>query len=282
MKHASFLLTILLVAVSHAVIRADVTITMTNSMEGPIAGLAGANMPSMTMRIQGLKARTDMNIVDRSFATISDVAARQALMLDQTEKTVQRVQFNLSGQPNAATGGGLNFTMPKMDVAFERTGRTEQMAGQSCEEFHIVMTMDMSQAALATPGAPDAMKDLRMVMKGSTWISTSSAAASEFINFQRAAREAGLSMPTNLFGGPGAPDPTSQSAAAAEGLPCLSEIEVSYEGTGPMIEMMKKMGPMKVTSRLTEVSLAPVDPEVFAVPDGYKESPLDNPFIPRR
>ena len=120
-----------------------------------------------------------------------------------------------------------------------------------------------------------------MVMKGSTWIATSSAAASEFINFQRAAREAGLSMPTNLFGGPGAPDPTSQSAAM-EGLPCLSEIDVSYEGTGPMIEMMKKVGPMKVTSRLTEVSLAPVDPEIFAVPNGYRESPLENPFIPRR
>ena len=271
----------LFIAVSHAVVHADVTITMTNSMEGPLAGLAGANMPSMTMRIQGLKARTDMDIVDRSFATISDVAARQALMLDQTQKTVQRVPFNLSGQPDAATGGGLNFTMPKTDVALERTGRTEQIAGQSCEEFHIVTTMDMSQAALATPGAPAAMKDLRMVMKGSTWISTSSAAASEFINFQRAAREAGLSMPTNLFGGPGAPDPTSQSAAM-EGLPCLSEIDVSYEGTGPMIEMMKKMGPMKVTSRLTEVSLAPVDPGVFAVPDGYKESALENPFIPRR
>jgi hypothetical protein len=202
-------------------------------------------------------------------------------MLDQVQKTVQRVPFNLSGQPNAPAGGGLNLTLPKMDVAVERAGRTEQIAGQSCEEFHVAMTIDMSQAAPPTPDTRDTVKDLRMVMKGSTWVATSSAAAREFINFQRAAREAGLSMPTNLFGGPGAPDPTAQSTAA-EGLPCLSEMEVGYEGTGPMIEMMKKMGPMKVTTRLVEVSLAPVDPDIFVVPDGYKESPLENPFLPRR
>jgi hypothetical protein len=219
--------------------------------------------------------------VGRVFASISDVDGKQMVMLDQTEKTVRRMPFASFNQPDAA-GGGLNVMMPKMDVTVERTGKTAQVAGQSCEEYHIVTIMDMSQAgALPSPDARDAVKDLRMVMKGSTWISTSSPAASELIRFQQAARAAGMTTPTNLFGGQNAPDPLAQAAAAAEGLPCLSEIEMTYEGTGPMIEMLKKMGTMKVTTRLTDISLDPIPAETFVVPAGYTDTPIQNPLIPR-
>ena len=109
MKRSRLVVVLLLVAVSHAVVRADVTITLTNSIEGPIAALAGANAPSITMRIQGLKARTDIDVMGRVVATISDLDGKQMLMLDQTEKTVRRMPFASFNQP--------------------RTGRTEQVAG---------------------------------------------------------------------------------------------------------------------------------------------------------
>ena len=51
------------------------------------------------------------------------------------------------------------------------------------------------------PEMVEAMKDTRMVMKGSTWVSTSTAGASEFITFQEAARAAGMPVPATLFGG---------------------------------------------------------------------------------
>ena len=278
MKRASMLLTFLLVAVSHLVVRADVTITMTNSVDGPMAGLIGA-AGSTTLRVQGLKARHDIEVMGRTMATVIDVAARETFLLDQTAKTVRRIPLAASGQPDPAIAGGLNVQMPKMDVVLERTGRTQQVAGQECVEFHTVMTMDMSQAggALAIPDAREAMKDMRMVMQGSTWVSTSSAEASEYIKFQQGAKAAGIVPPTTLLAGGNAPDPV-----AAEGLPCLSEIEISYEGTGPMVEMLKKMGAMKVTGRLTGISLAPIDSEVFVVPAGYTEATLQDPLIPRR
>lgn len=282
MKRASLLPTFLLVAVSHAVVLADVTITMTNSIDGPMAGLVGANGSSMTMRVQGLKARTDMEIMGRTLATVMDVADKQIFMLDQTEKTVRRMPLTSPNQANATAGGGLNVVMPKMDVAVERTGRTEQIAGQECVEFHTTMTMDLSQAggALANPDARDAIKDMRLVMKGSTWISTASPAASEFLKFQQEAKAAGLVMPTDLFNGQSAGVPIGQPTAGTEGLPCLSEIEMNYEGTGSMIDMLRKMGTMKVTSRLTGISLAPIEPEMFVVPAGYTEASTQDPLIP--
>ena len=64
-------------------LRADVTITITNTVEGPMAALAlaGADAPRITMRIQGLKARTDMDVMGRAIATVTDVASKQMFML---------------------------------------------------------------------------------------------------------------------------------------------------------------------------------------------------------
>jgi hypothetical protein len=269
---------LLIVGLSHAAARADVTLTMTNTIEGPMAALTGGSAPSMTLRIQGQKSRTDMEVMGRTFATISDVAGKQMVVLDPGEKTVRRMPLDPPGVPAAGP-----TAMPKMDVSVEPTGRTEQIAGQACEEFRIAIIMDMSQVgtALANPDVRDAMKDMRMVMRGATWISRSSPAATEFLKFQESARAAGLANPTNLFGNQGAPDPIAQAVARGEGLPCLSEIEMNYEGTGPMIEMMKKMGTMKVTSRLTAISLDPIAADMFVVPSDYQEAPAQNPSIPR-
>lgn len=282
MKHPTSIAAALVVAVSHAVVHADVTVTMTNSIDGPMAGLIAAKVPSITMRVQGLKARTDIDGMGPTVATIMDVADKQMFMLDQTAKTLQRVPLVAIGQPSAATAGGINQTAPPMNMTAERTGRTAQMAGETCEEVHLTVTMDMSQVGLASPDVPDVLKGLRMAMTGSTWISTSSPGAREFIRFQEAARASGMVMPTDLFGGQNTPNPIAQTASSLEGLTCLSEIQVTYEGTGPMIEMLKKMGTMKVTSRLTAVSLDPIQADLFVVPDGYQETPFQNPLIRRQ
>jgi hypothetical protein len=273
MKCSRLVAACLFVAVSDAAVHADVTVTMINSIDGPMAGLVNVKPSTTTTRVQGLKSRTEMEVMGRTIVMIVDVAGKQSFMLDQTEKTVRSMPLASSGQPDPATPGGFNAPIPKMDVVVEPTGRTQQLAGLECAEFHTVMTMDMSQAggAVAIPNAPDAMKDMRMVMQGFTWISTSSVGARDYIRFQQAARAAGIVPLTTLLGGQSAADPAAQSAAA-EGLPCLSEIEISYEGTGPMVEMLKKMGAMKVTGRVTGISLAPIDPEMFAVPADYTEA----------
>lgn len=278
--------TVLAVTASQAMLRADVTITMTNTVEGPMAALAGADAPRITMRIQGLKARTDIDVMGRAIATVTDVGSKQIFMLDPTQKTVYRMTSGSpSGSPSASTpAAGLNdFPMPKMEVTAEPTGQTREIAGQSCSEFRTVMTIHLGQMAGAQmpPEIVEAMKDTRMVMKGSTWISTSTVGASELIKFQEAARAAGMAVPTTLFGGQNAPDPLSQAVARAEGLPCLTELEMNYEGTGPMIDVLKKMGTMKVTSLIAEISLAPIAPDAFAIPPDYAES-SQNPLSPPR
>jgi hypothetical protein len=59
------------------------------------------------------------------------------------------------------------------------------------------------------------------------------------------------------------------AAASAPGLPYLTEIAMSFEGTGPMVEAMKQMGPMKMVQRISSVSTDPIADDVFRVPEGY-------------
>jgi hypothetical protein len=273
MKWLTFIGALFGVGFASTAVRADVTLTMTNSVEGPMVAATGTSAVRVVLRIQGLKSRSEVEVMGRSFATIVDVPGKQMMMLDPAQKTIRRVTAEQMKNPLP------DIQLPKLDVKVEPTGRTQQISGQTCSEFRMDMTMDMgSMAGAQMPREMvDAMKDLRMVMKGSTWIATSTPAAAEFVKFQQAARAIGLEVPTSLAAGQNTPDPLTQTLANMEGLPCLSEMEATYEGSGPMIEMLKKMGTLKVASRLEEVSVAPIPADMFTVPAGYTDAPTPRP-----
>jgi len=45
---------------------------------------------------------------------------------------------------------------------------------------------------------------------------------------------------------------------------------MTFEGTGQLVQVMKGMGPMKITQRVTAVSTDPLPDDLFAVPAGYE------------
>jgi hypothetical protein len=47
-------------------------------------------------------------------------------------------------------------------------------------------------------------------------------------------------------------------------------MDVSLEGSGQIVEMMKQFGAMKVTSRVNGVSTEPISDDMFKVPEDYK------------
>jgi len=55
------------------------------------------------------------------------------------------------------------------------------------------------------------------------------------------------------------------------GVPFATEMKIGFEGTGPMAEMMKKMG-NTITTEVTSVSTAAVDAAIFEIPADYKVS----------
>ena len=84
--------TFLAVLVCSAVLRADVTIVQTTTVEGGMASMAASagagNMaPTITTRIKGQKSRADVVTGPVSVATILDLATKQIVILRADQKT---------------------------------------------------------------------------------------------------------------------------------------------------------------------------------------------------
>ena len=60
-----------------------------------------------------------------------------------------------------------------------------------------------------------------------------------------------------------------KAMSSASGLAYLTEMTMTIEGTGQMAEMMKQMGPMKITQKVSSISADAISDDQFKVPEGF-------------
>lgn len=253
-----------LVTVALVPVRADLTLVQSMTMEGPAAAAMGGQMPTITLRIKGNKARSDVQTPNASMVAITDLTTREVILLNSATKTAQIIK------PGA---GGANLPMPKVDASYKPTGKTQTIEGQTCEEHQFTMTLSMAEMGgqQMPPEAAAMMKDVTMAMNGSVWTAKSAPGAAEYTAYTQAALKSGIfaamsGMPAGASGGM---DKLMAAAASAPGVPYLTEITMTMQGTGPMVEAMKNMGPMKMVQKLTSISTDTVSDDLFKVPEGY-------------
>ena len=257
---------LLVVSVS---VHADVTIKSTVSIEGgPMGGATPGPMNQVT-RIKGLKSRTDIEGPAQSTVIITDMAAKKVYMLNATAKTVQVFD---SG---AAAPVGSADAISNLDVTVTPTGQSRAINSLTCQEHSFAMDMEMAQMAgeQMPPEAAQMMKGMTMVLKGSIWAAKDGPGAAEFAAFSKAAVE--LNLAGVLSGGvPGKTNPALQrlmaATAKASGLPCLTEMNMTVDGAGPLADMMRQSGAMKTTVKTTSVSTEALADDLFVVPADYK------------
>ena len=259
-----------IVAMSLAGLRADVTLVQTMTMEGAAAAaLGGGKLPRITMRIKGQKSRADIEMNGQTVTSITDLASKQVILLNSANKTATITT------PESVAAGGAPVPMPAIDVTFKATGKSQTIDGQVCDEHSLMMTMSMADVVAQGQAPPEAaamMKDVKMVMNGSTWIARSAPGAAEFAAFNKAALDSKLlGAVTGMGSGKSGPmDKLMEASAAAPGLPYMTEITMQFDGTGPMVDAMKQMGPMKILQKISSVSTEPVADEMFAIPADYR------------
>ncbi len=61
----------------------------------------------------------------------------------------------------------------------------------------------------------------------------------------------------------GGMDKMMAAVGSAPGVPYLTEITMTFEGSGPMAEAMGKMGPMKMIQKASSVSTAAIADDMF-------------------
>lgn len=268
-----WLSTFVVFAVFSAVVRADVTIVQTMTMEGGMASMAGQNVtPKTTTRIKGLKSRTDIELPNGGISTIADLVAKQITILRHDQKTAQIVIAPAPGTASTTTAPPITGTM-KMDASVTPTGKSQVIDGFKCDEFSFTTTMSMAEVGGANvpPEAAAMMKDMSMVMKGSMWVTKDAPGGAEYLTYQNALASADLSAAAAGLSGMSLPgmEKMMKAMASVNGLAYMTEMTMTIEGSGPMADMMRQMGAMKMTTRTTSISAAPISEDVLKVPAGY-------------
>jgi hypothetical protein len=253
-----------------APLSADVTITTTTTIEGGMAAMGGGGMaPTIVTRIKGNKARTDIETGGNTVATLVDLATRQVIVLRPDQKTAHVFD------PAAAMAGAPAATpMPAIDTTVKPTGQSREIDGTRCDEYSVLIKMDMSSMTSGRgdmpPEAAAALKDLRMSMTGSVWVAKNAPGASEYLAYQAGAAK--FAMGALAGGGQRMPQGMEQLVtgfAEAPGIPYLTELTMGFEGNAPIVEMMKKMGQMKIVSRVKSVSTETLADGLFEVPTDF-------------
>jgi hypothetical protein len=261
----------LMTAVCSAPLRADVRVTSTTTLEGPMAAMMGGIAPSMVTQIKGSKSRTDIQVGDQEFSTIIDAQTRQIIILNPADRTA-RV---LTPESIPMDQPGAPIPMPKIDASVKPTGQSKLIDGTQCDEQAISLTISMAQMAAGSqmpPQAAEMMKDVKVLMDGSAWIAKSGPGVAEYTAFQAVSAKQSLSTLSQSMPGLGSMglDRLIESFAGASGLAYLTELTLAIEGGGEMAGLLKQFGDMKFTNRVTDVSTAPLSDDLFTVPADYK------------
>jgi hypothetical protein len=265
-----FVALLALIGLTAVPLGADVRVTSTTSLEGAFAAMMpGGTAPKVVMRIKGTKARADVDVAGQTMSTITDLGAKQVILLNSAQKTAQ---FLTGGKLPA----GALPVVPKIDAMVKPTGRSQAISGVSCDEFSVSMSMSMGEMMAGSgqlpPEAAEMMKGIRLAMNGSMWVAKSGPGVAEYMTFQSAAAKGEmLSMMTAIPGLSGSGlDRLMNAFASAGGMPYLTELTMTIQGNDQIAEVMKQQGPIKVTTKVTEVSTDPIPDDVFTTPADYK------------
>jgi hypothetical protein len=268
--------TLAVFAICTAAVRADVTIVQSTTMEGGVVGMGGANVsPKLTTRVKGMKSRTDVESGPMQVATITDLTAKQVVILRPDQKTATYVTTPPpSGTGNPAPAAPPKLTLPDVQVSVKPTGKSQVIDGIKCEEYAFTSSMNMSEVggAQLPPEAAAMMKDMKMNMAGSMWVARDVPGAAEYIAFQKAATGSDMAAAVAGASGVNIPgmDKMMKAMGEVNGMAYFTEMTMTVEGTGPMADMMKQMGAMKITTRTTSVKTDAIADDAFTVPADYK------------
>ena len=269
-----WLATLLVFVFCSAIVRADVTLVQTTTIEGgmaQMAGAGGANMsPKSTVFIKGMKSRTEMDAGPVSVITITDLATKQVIILRPDQKTATIV----TATPPPAAGTGAPATplvTLAIDASIKPTGKTQVIDGFKCDEFTFTTTMDMGKFGGIPPEAAAMLQGVKMIMAGSIWVTKDVPGGAEYIAFQKAAAAGDMASAVAGAAGVSMPgmDEMMKAMGSLDGLAYLSEMTMKVEGSGQVADMMKQMGAMKVTSRTTSIKADSLSDNLFKVPEGY-------------
>jgi hypothetical protein len=233
---------------------ADVTLKQKSSGKGMGAVASGDS----TQYVKGLKIRNDQTIGGNQTTTIIDAQTKQMFVVNHAKKEVEVYEMQKMAE------GLSKINVSEIKTTVTPTGQTRQIAGSTCSVHDVSVSVPMQMGN----------QTMTFVMSGPYCLVKNVQGAADYAAFYRYVAENGLffSDPRQAKGMP------AQAKGMAEmyrkiaelGVPFSSEMNISFEGGGPMGAMMSKMGSTSILTEVTSLSTEALADSLFEVPAGYK------------
>jgi len=195
------------------------------------------------------------------------LAANQLITLRAYQKTATIVTPPPASTTPTAQG-------PTMGATVKPTGKSQTIDGVQCDEYTFTTSVDMSSMSANAQMPPEAaamMKGVKILVAGSAWMAKDAPGAAEYVAFQKTLAASDLGSSASGMVGMSIPGlrEALKAMSSANGVTYLNESTITFEGEGQMVEMMKQMGPMKVTTKVSSINTDAISDELFKVPEGY-------------
>ena len=234
---------------------ADVTLRQKTS--GKMA-MGGSGAGESTLQIKGMRMRTDDSMTGKPSSTIIDLTNQQMIVLNAQRREADVYEMAKLGETLA------KIPVSDVQATITPTNVTRQLAGSTCTVHNMEVKVPTDMGG----------EKLTVVISGPACLAKSAAGQADFAAFYKAAADKGA-----FFGDPrGAKAMPAHAKALGTlhkelsrlGVPLAQEMNIRFEGTGPMAGMMGKVGGSTLITEVVSISADPIPDSTFEIPAGYK------------
>lgn len=233
-----------------AAAHADVTL---KQQTGGKMAMGGAASGETTQYIKGLRMRVDEGMTGTQISQIIDLTSQQLIVLNPKRREADVYDMKkLADQVSKVAGADVMASL-------RPTPQTRKIAGFTCtvHEMKVAVPTEMGG------------EKLNLTITGPVCLSKDAPGREELAALYRSAF---LGDPRTASAQPGHARGLSMlhREMANRGVPLAQEMNIRFEGSGPMAGMMAKVGGSSMTMEVVSISTAPIDDAIFAIPADYK------------
>lgn len=219
------------------------------------------NMPLSSQEqiwIGTAQVRRDFTDRGRAYTHLFDLGKKQVVMIDHFTRVAEITSLT-------ALDAATQASAPSDDLKLklEPTGNISMLQNWTCKEH------DFAASVPTVLGNEQTVFNL----KGKIWIASGVPEQAEVKALVNAAKKPDffITIPQLAQVAPAYSRIMNEilRKVVPIGLPCAGEMQASYEGSGPMANLARKL-PSKASLRFQQYASEPIKPEMFAIPAGYR------------
>ena len=232
---------------------AHADVTLKQKTGGKMAMGGSANGES-TQYIKGMRMRVDEGLSATPTSQIIDLTAQQLIVLNPKRREADVYDMTkLAAQISKVAG-------PDVKARLTPTTETRTIAGSTC-------TVHSMQVSVPTEMGGE---KINLVISGPVCLSKDAPGRSEFAALYKSGAFFGDPRTANAQPGHAKGLAMLYREMASLGVPLAQEMNVKFEGSGPMAGMMAKVGGSSLTTEVVSISTEPIADAIFEIPAGYK------------